>query len=84
MGKHRLQFDFNEEALQELDELLKETNLPSRAELIRQALRLLQWSHSETKKGATLLIEKEGKIREIVFPFWPVTTGSRSQEEVNR
>lgn len=69
--KKRLQFDFSEEGLRELDELQEITGLPTRAELIRHALRLLQWTIEETSsKGATLLLEKDGRIREVVFPFW--------------
>ena len=68
--KHRLQLDFAEDSLKELDQLKEVTGLPNRAEVIRQALRLLQWTIQETEvKGATLLLEKNGKQREVVFPF---------------
>jgi hypothetical protein len=68
MVKKRLQFDFTEDALQELDELQKSTGAPTRAELIRHSLRLLQWMIDETKHhNATLLIERNGKIRELVL-----------------
>jgi len=77
MTKHRLQFDFNEAALRELDELQSATSLPTRAELIRQALRLLQWMFTETQQNrATILIEKGGKTREVVFPFWTPTNAA--------
>jgi hypothetical protein len=78
MAKHRLQFDFDDVAIKEIDELRESTALPNRAELIRHALRFLQWTLDETKKGGTLLIEKDGKLREIIFPFWTVSTGVRS------
>ena len=42
MAKTRLQFDFTDEALGELDELKGATGATNRAEVIRQALRLLQ------------------------------------------
>jgi ribbon-helix-helix CopG family protein len=75
MPKTRLQFDFSEDALKELQELQAETGLPTRAELIRQSLRLLQWMLKETTdNNATFLVEKNGKIREVVFPFWPLKT----------
>lgn len=68
--KKRLQFDFTDESLRELDQLQEMAGAPTRAELIRQALRLLRWTLDETtNKGATILLEKEGKIREVVFPF---------------
>jgi metal-responsive CopG/Arc/MetJ family transcriptional regulator len=71
MTKHRLQFDFTEEALQDLDELKETTGMQNRAEVIRQALRLLRWTIQETKNNdATIIIEKDGRQREVVFPFW--------------
>ena len=71
MPKHRLQLDFTAEALRDLDELRQTTGLPNRAEVIRQALRFLQWTiHEAQQNEANLLIEKDGKMRQIVFPFW--------------
>jgi len=71
MIKHRLQLDFTEEALRDLDQIKETTGMPNRAEVIRQALRLLQWTIQETQNnGATILIEKDGRQREVVFPFW--------------
>jgi metal-responsive CopG/Arc/MetJ family transcriptional regulator len=73
MPKTRLQFDFSDDALKELEELQAETGLPSRAELIRQSLKLLQWMlHETAENNATFLVEKNGKVREIAFPFWPI------------
>lgn len=71
MPKHRLQLDFSEDALQQLDALKESTGASNRAELIRQALQLFYWTVVETRdNNATLLLEKEGKLREVVFPFW--------------
>jgi Ribbon-helix-helix protein, copG family len=75
--KHRLQFDFSDESLKELDDLKDTTGL-SRAELIRQALRFLQWTFDQHKSGASVLLQKNGQVREIVFPFWTVTSPQRS------
>jgi len=81
MAKHRLQFDFSEEALEDLDNLREVTGLQTRAELIRHALRFLQWTLDETKKNdATLLLEKNGKLREVVFPFWSRTQKKEPEE----
>ncbi len=75
--KKRLQFDFTEDAVQELDELQRLTGVPSRAELIRHALGLLHWVLEETSSGdATLLIEKNGRLRQIVFPLWAARTSA--------
>jgi hypothetical protein len=71
MEKRRLQFDFTEDALTEMDELQRVAGLSTRADLIRYAVRFLQWATDEvTSNDATLLIEKNGTTRQIVFPFW--------------
>ncbi len=71
MKKHRLQLDFTDQALHDLSDLKDTTGMANRAEVIRQALRLLQWTIDETQKnGATILIEKNGRQREVIFPFW--------------
>jgi hypothetical protein len=70
MAKTRLQFDFTEDALSELDELKSVTGASNRAEVIRQALRLLQWTIVQTKENdGTILVEKNGVQREVIFPF---------------
>jgi metal-responsive CopG/Arc/MetJ family transcriptional regulator len=70
MAKTRLQFDFTEDALNELDELKGATGATNRAEVIRQSLRLLQWTIEQTRdEKATVLVEKNGRQREVIFPF---------------
>jgi hypothetical protein len=70
MAKTRLQFDFTDDALGELDELKSATGAPSRAEVIRQSLRLLQWTVDQTQnEKATVLVEKNGRQREVIFPY---------------
>jgi metal-responsive CopG/Arc/MetJ family transcriptional regulator len=70
MAKTRLQFDFTNEALNELDDLKNATGASNRAELIRQSLRLMQWTVEEVKrKNGTLLVERDGKQREVLLPF---------------
>lgn len=73
MTTHRLQFDFSEEALKELDNLKAQTKLPTRAELVRQSLHFLQWMLEQHQTGSAILVEKHGKIREVIFPFWVPT-----------
>lgn len=68
-NKKKLQFDFTEEAVDELDELQELTRLPTRVEVIRHALRFLRWAVDETANGGILCIERNGKIREVI-PFW--------------
>jgi metal-responsive CopG/Arc/MetJ family transcriptional regulator len=86
MSKHRLQLDFTGKALEDLDSLREVTELPNRAEVIRQALRLLQWTVQEThEQGGTILLEKNGSQREVIFPFWsnkPSKPESKSKVEL--
>lgn len=70
MAKQRLQFDFTAEALAELDTLKDRAGFSTRAELIRHSLRFLNWTIGEHQNGAQMLLEKDGKTREVVFPFW--------------
>lgn len=67
--KRRLQFDFTEDAVEELDTLQRLTRLPTRVDAIRHALRFLRWAVDETRNGGTLCIERDNKIREVI-PFW--------------
>jgi hypothetical protein len=69
MEKRKLQFDFTEEAVEELDELQQLTRLPTRVDAIRHALRFLRWAVDETRNGGTICIERNDKIREVI-PFW--------------
>jgi Arc/MetJ-type ribon-helix-helix transcriptional regulator len=53
-----------------LDELKGATGAANRAEVIRQSLRLLQWTLEQTRdENATVLVEKNGRQREVIFPF---------------
>jgi metal-responsive CopG/Arc/MetJ family transcriptional regulator len=70
MEKKRLQFDFTDEALEVLDRLQETTGLHTRTELIRHALRFLQWAVDETSnRNATLLVERDGNVREVILPW---------------
>ena len=69
MEKRKLQFDFTEEAVEELDELQRLTRLPTRVDAIRHAIRFLRWAVDETLNGGTICIERDNKIREVI-PFW--------------
>jgi hypothetical protein len=72
MAKTRLQFDFSNEALGQLDDLKGATGATTRAEVIRQALRLLQWTIEQTQdEKATVLVEKNGTQRAVIFPYFP-------------
>jgi hypothetical protein len=86
--KFRVQFDFTPDALKTLDMTRDKLSLSSRAEVIRYALKTLQWVLEQLQSGAKILVEKDGKAQEVVFPFLKVreevTTGAGAAEEVTR
>ena len=54
--KERVQLDFSTEALERLDELKEKTGASTRAEVVRQALRLYEWFVNETEPNSTIRI----------------------------
>lgn len=67
-AKVRLNFDFSEESLNKLDEIANTIGAPTRAEVIRRALKLFAKVIEFEKNGATLVVEKPGeRPREISF-----------------
>lgn len=55
-GKERVQLDFSSEALERLDDLKETTGASTRAEVVRQALRLYEWFINETEPNSTIQI----------------------------
>ncbi len=69
--KRRVQLDFSDRLISEMDDLQARAGFSTRSELIRHALRLLQWTITEVyDKDGTLIIEREGRQREVLIPFW--------------
>ena len=54
--KERVQFDFTPEALERLDEIKKKTGARTRAETIRNALRIYEWFVDEAGPNSTIKI----------------------------
>lgn len=70
MEKKRLQFDFAPEAYAEIEALQEKTGLTTKAEVIRHALRCLQWIVEVQDEGsAILVIDRDDRQKEVVFPF---------------
>lgn len=67
--KYRVQLDFSAKAVAELEELKDLSSASTRAEVIRNSLRWLYWCTSEVKKGGTILMNRDGKTTEVVFPY---------------
>jgi hypothetical protein len=83
--KSRVQFDFTEEALQTLDQLKEKLSLSSRADVIRYSLRILEWTLEQLQSDAKILVERNGKAQEVVFPFLKIREeGNTSASAVTR
>lgn len=69
--KQRLNFDFSAERVDELKQLLEESGGGTMKDLINNALTLLEWSISETKKGNEIAAvnEKNQTFRVLVTPL---------------
>ena len=69
IDKCRVQLDFSPKAVVEVDELKQKIGASSRAEVIRNGLRWLFWCAEQVSKGGTILLERDGKQHEVIFPF---------------
>lgn len=63
----RVQFDFAPEALQRLDDIKKKTGATTRAEVVRNALRVYEWLVSEVDPDSTIkVINKRDEATDIL------------------
>jgi len=82
MADTRVQFDFTEAALNELDALKEELGVKTRAEVVRYALRLMQWLIQQITNGGRILVErKNGEVQSVVFPFLGKVAETKAQKE---
>jgi metal-responsive CopG/Arc/MetJ family transcriptional regulator len=65
LEKYRIQFDLTAEALQRLDEIKEKAKAGTRAEAVRNALRLYAWYLSKKSEGYQLLLRKDSDLKEI-------------------
>ncbi len=81
---HRVQFDFSPESLEELVSVKLALRLKTKAEVIRYALRVLQWMVEQARSGNKVLVEKNGVLQEVLFPFLPsVKADEKAREYVS-
>jgi hypothetical protein len=60
--KQRVQFDFSQEALQRLEDLKEQTDASTKAEVVRNALKLYEWFITQIDPSAVIEIQdKDGK-----------------------
>ncbi len=81
MADTRVQFDFTDAALQELDSLKASVGVKTRAEVIRYALRLMQWLIQQMAQGGRILVERNGQVEGVVFPFLGNMETAKTQRE---
>lgn len=61
--KQRVQFDFSQEALKRLEEMQERLDAPTKAEVVRNALKLYEWFINEVDSNAIIEIQdKDGKL----------------------
>jgi len=62
-NKERLQFDFSPEALQRLDDIKNKTQATTRAETVRNALRVYEWLVNDVDPDNIIKIfDKKNKL----------------------
>jgi hypothetical protein len=67
MDKKRLQFDFSERALEQLDKLVELTDAASRAEVVRRALQVYNRLVQAEANGAEVLLQgKDGQVQKLI------------------
>lgn len=54
--KERLQFDFSPEALKRLDAMKEHAHATTRAEVVRDALRVYEWLLTEVQPSHTIIV----------------------------
>jgi metal-responsive CopG/Arc/MetJ family transcriptional regulator len=66
----RIQLDMKDDLVKELDELMNETNIATRKELINNALTIFQWAVKVKRSGRIVasLDEESGAAKELVMP----------------
>jgi len=70
--KYRVQFDFVEEAYEELNELQEKLRAPTKAEVVRYGIRILQWVVANMEEENQILVDDGDTQKEVIFPFIPV------------
>ena len=68
--KQRVQFYFEPDAVEALDELQDKTGLSTRAEVVRYGLRVFEWLVDEIQGENEVLIRKpNGDVQGLLLPF---------------
>ena len=79
--KYRVQLDFSPEVFAELESLKTESGAASRADTVRYAMRVLRWIIDELKLGSQIMITRDGRTADVVFPFLPKFKSTRTVQK---
>lgn len=64
-AQHRFSVNISGSAYEALEEIARRKG-KTKAEVLRDALGLLQWFENTNKEGARILVERGGQFREII------------------
>ncbi len=81
----RVQFDFAPESIEELENLQFALRLKTKANVIRYAMQVLQWMVDQARSGNSVLVEKNDRLQEVLFPFLsPVKSGEETPDLLSK
>jgi len=78
-AKYRVQFDFVPEAYAELNELQEKLKASTKAEVVRYAIRTLQWVVSNMEDDNQIFVDDGVAQKEVIFPFMPASNPRRKK-----
>lgn len=62
----RVSVNFSQKAYEDLEQLAKAEGGISVSEVLRRAIALSKWFVEQQNNGANILVERDGKLREVV------------------
>ena len=65
MDTQKVQLNFSQKAINDLDQLKEDIGTSSRAETVRLAVNMMRWISDESKKGNIFCIERGGVIEKV-------------------
>lgn len=68
MNSERIQFELTRERVEKLDALKVQARLPTRTDLLNNALTILEWALEERAKGRLIVSLDKKRCRELVMP----------------
>jgi metal-responsive CopG/Arc/MetJ family transcriptional regulator len=77
--KVRFQIDLSSKLVTELDELMELCDIPTKRDLVNNALTLLRWAVDEVRRGRTIasVNETEQRYRELSMPILTAASSKR-------